>query len=98
MGGTGLEPVTPSLSSSGGRSLPFTHVRYMAPMQRFYAPGPNASEAERTLSAAIAATLSTSRLAPYIHHGRPVDVASRESAGHSDLFAANPFAMFSPAE
>ena len=56
MGGTGLEPVTPSLSSFGGRSRPFAPVRELAQIRRFRATAYNASEPERPPSAAIAAT------------------------------------------
>jgi hypothetical protein len=55
VGGTGLEPVTPSLSSMGDRLPVFAAVRYIEYLSLSPFSGPNGMERERTPSAAIAA-------------------------------------------
>jgi hypothetical protein len=56
MGGTGLEPVTPSLSTRGDRSPPFAEVRSSRMATRFSLDRRTVIERERTPSVAIVAT------------------------------------------
>jgi hypothetical protein len=56
VGGTGLEPVTPSLSIRGGRSGRFAVVRSGAWLSEIDRPSERLSERERTSSVAIVAT------------------------------------------
>jgi len=63
MGGTGLEPVTPSLSNWSSRSRPFAQVRSTPMVERIHRATERSSERERTLILAILATqLQPSRL------------------------------------
>jgi N-acyl-L-homoserine lactone synthetase len=55
MGGTGLEPVTPSFDSEQ-RSLQFTDVRPERMVERNQSASEHLSERERTSSVAIVAT------------------------------------------
>jgi hypothetical protein len=57
MGGTGLEPVTPSLSSQGGRSRAFAAVRLAASLSQIERSIERPSEPERTAILAILATV-----------------------------------------
>jgi len=58
MGGTGLEPVTPSLSIRSGRSHLFAEVRLERMVERKQLASEHLSERERTSSVAIVATRS----------------------------------------
>jgi hypothetical protein len=69
MGGTGLEPVTPSLSSRGDRSRPFAPVRPTRTVRRFRLVDRTSAERERTTSAAIAATSKTATSRPVGRRG-----------------------------
>ena len=56
MGGTGLEPVTPSLSIPCSRSTPFAQVRSTSTVEPNGQPTERLSEPERTRLLAILAT------------------------------------------
>jgi hypothetical protein len=56
MGGTGLEPVTPSLSNLGERSRPFAPVREKRIVKPNLMVDRTPERTERTLSVAIVAT------------------------------------------
>jgi hypothetical protein len=56
MGGTGLEPVTPSLSSRGDRSLGCDQVRFARLIKAVSDFETNTRERERTQTVAIVAT------------------------------------------